>query len=138
MGDPSLQPTEEQQDQADEKKSAAIAAFNDGNMEDAVKLFTEAIELNPGSAILHAKRANALLKLKKPVNAIRDCDKAISLNPDSAQGYKFRGRAHRLLGEWVEAHKDLATACKLDYDDVANEWLKEVEPNVSILFSICI
>lgn len=36
----------------------------------------------------------------------------------------------RLLGNFLEAHRDLATACKLDYDDVANEWLKEVEPNV--------
>ncbi|PIO60693.1 tetratricopeptide repeat protein, partial [Teladorsagia circumcincta] len=70
-----------------------------------------------------------LLKLKRPMAAIADCDKAISINADSAQGYKFRGRAYRLLGKWVEAHADLATACKLDYDDVANEWLKEVEPN---------
>lgn len=36
----------------------------------------------------------------------------------------------RLLGEWERAFKDLTMACKLDYDDVANEWLKEVEPNV--------
>ncbi|EYC32295.1 hypothetical protein Y032_0003g1503 [Ancylostoma ceylanicum] len=42
-----------------------------------------------------------------------------------------------LLGKWVEAHSDLATACKLDYDDVANEWLKEVEPNVSLVFFLC-
>lgn len=76
---------------------------------------------------------SALLKLKKPVAAIQDCNKAISINPDSAQGYKFRGRANRLLGRWIEAHTDLAIACKLDYDDMANEWLKEVESNVSLL-----
>lgn len=38
---------------------------------------------------------------------------------------------YRLLGHWEEAYKDLATACKLDYDDMANEWMKEAEPNVS-------
>ena len=75
-----------------------------------------------------------LLKLKRPISAIADCDKAISINPDSAQGYKFRGRANRLLGKWVEAKTDLATACKLDYDEAANEWLKEVEPNVSFKY----
>ncbi|KAK6057262.1 tetratricopeptide repeat protein [Cooperia oncophora] len=107
--------------------------FFEGNMDDALKYFTEAIELNPGLAILHAKRANVLLKLKRPMAAIADCDKAISINADSAQGYKFRGRAYRLLGKWVEAHADLATACKLDYDDVANEWLKEVEPNLDLV-----
>lgn len=30
----------------------------------------------------------------------------------------------------MEASKDLAMACRLDYDDQANEWLKEVTPKV--------
>jgi len=129
MGDTSIEATEERMEQADEKRSAAANAFSEGNFEDALKLFTEAIELNPGSALLHAKRANVLLKLNKPMAAIRDCDKAISINPDSAQPYKFRGRAHRFLGQWEEAFRDLAMACKLDYDEQGHEWMKEVEAN---------
>lgn len=93
------------------------------------------------------------MKLSKPLAAIRDCDKAIALNPDSSAGYKFRGRAYRfillfyyfifffifrLLGKWSEAHKDLVLACKIDYDDTAAEWLKEVEPNVSILYKLSV
>ncbi|EJW77024.1 TPR Domain containing protein, partial [Wuchereria bancrofti] len=81
---------------------------------EAVLHFTSAIELNSRLAVLHAKRANALLKLNKPNGAIPDCDKAVSLNANSAQGHKFRGRAHRLLGNFVEVHRDLAMACKLD------------------------
>uniref|UniRef100_A0A7I4YDW0 STI1 domain-containing protein n=1 Tax=Haemonchus contortus TaxID=6289 RepID=A0A7I4YDW0_HAECO len=129
MGDPNKEASDDDIEKANEARDKAMAAFSEGNMDDALKYFTEAIELNPGLAILHAKRANVLLKLKRPMAAIADCNKAISINADSAQGYKFRGRAYRLLGKWVEAHADLATACKLDYDDVANEWLKEVEPN---------
>jgi len=102
MGDFSVEATEEQIEKADEKRTEALSAFSEGNFEESLKLFTEAIELNPGSALLHAKRANVLLKLNKPVAAVRDCDKAIALNPDSAQPYKFRGRAHRLLGHWEE------------------------------------
>jgi suppressor of tumorigenicity protein 13 len=34
-----------------------------------------------------------------------------------------------LLGNWAEAAKDLRQACKLDFDDEADEWLKEVTPN---------
>jgi suppressor of tumorigenicity protein 13 len=129
MGDPNKSTSDEDIEKANDKRDEAMAAFGEGNFDEAVKLFTEAIELNPGLALLHAKRANALLKLRKPVSAIRDCDKAIAINPDSAQAYKFRGRAKRLLGHWVEAYHDLGMACKLDYDDTANEWLKEVEPN---------
>uniref|UniRef100_A0A0R3RSN3 TPR_REGION domain-containing protein n=1 Tax=Elaeophora elaphi TaxID=1147741 RepID=A0A0R3RSN3_9BILA len=131
MGNSNKEITEEDMEKADEQRMLAVNAFNEGDFEKAVVHFTNAIELNPGLAVLHAKRANALLKLNKPNGAIRDCDKAISLNADSAQSYKFRGRAHRLLGNFVEAHRDLAMACKLDYDDEANIWLKEVEPNVS-------
>ena len=31
----------------------------------------------------------------------------------------------------MEAARDLRTACKIDFDDTADEWLKEVTPNVS-------
>lgn len=93
-----------------------------------MNFYTEAILLNP-TALFYAKRGQAFLKLKKPNAAIRDCNRALKLNPDSASAFKFRGRAHRLLGNWEEAAKDLRQACKLDYDDEADEWLKEVTPN---------
>lgn len=31
----------------------------------------------------------------------------------------------------MEAAKDLRLACKIDFDEQADEWLKEVTPNVS-------
>ena len=31
-----------------------------------------------------------------------------------------------MLGKFAEAQKDLATACKIDFDEQADEWLKEV------------
>lgn len=74
---------------------------------------------------------SAFIKLKKPNAAIKDCDAAIEVNPDSAQGYKWRGRAHQLLGHWDEASKDFQTACKLDYDDDVNAWLKEIKSKVT-------
>lgn len=133
MGDPSVEVTEEKMDQSSEKRSEAMEAQCEGKLDESLKLWTEAIELNPTSAVLFAKRANVLLKLEKPNAAIRDANKALELNPDQALGFKIRGRAHRLLGHWEEAAKDLATACKLDYTDEANEWLKEVTPNAKKL-----
>uniref|UniRef100_A0A8I3MV25 Hsp70-interacting protein N-terminal domain-containing protein n=2 Tax=Canis lupus familiaris TaxID=9615 RepID=A0A8I3MV25_CANLF len=125
MGDENVEITEEMMDQANDKKVAAIDALNDGELQKAIDLFTDAIKLNPRLAILYAKRASVFIKLQKPNAAIRDCDRAIEINPDSAQPYKWRGKAHRLLGHWEEAAHDLALACKLDYDEDAsamNAW----------------
>lgn len=129
MGDPSKEVTEELSDQADEKRVEAMSQLSEGNIEKAIELFTEAIEINPNSALLFAKRGQAYLKLTKPNACIRDCTKALELNCDSAPAYKFRGRAYRLLGEWELAAKDLRQACNIDFDEQTDEWLKEVTPN---------
>ncbi|KAF0032434.1 hypothetical protein F2P81_014724 [Scophthalmus maximus] len=132
MGDfENAEVTEEMMDQANEKKMEAIDALGEGNLQKALDLFTAAIKLNPCLAILYAKRASVFIKMQKPNAAIRDCNRAININPDSAQPYKWRGKAHRLLGHWEEAAKDLATACKLDYDEDASAMLKDVQPKAN-------
>ncbi|KAF3831995.1 hypothetical protein GH733_000807 [Mirounga leonina] len=128
MGDENVEITEEMMDQANDKKVAAIDALGDGELQKAIDLFTDAIKLNPRSAILYAKRASVFIKLQKPNAAIRYCERAIEVNPDSALPYKWRGKAHRLLGNWEETAHDLALACKLDYDEDASAMLKEVQP----------
>ncbi|XP_070332512.1 LOW QUALITY PROTEIN: hsc70-interacting protein-like [Odocoileus virginianus] len=127
MGDENVEITEEMMDQANDKKVAATDALNDGELQKAIDLFTDAIKLNP-RLVLYAKRASVFIKVQKPNAAIRDCDRAIEINPDSAQPYKWRGKAHRLPGHWEEAAHDLALACKLDYDEDASAMLKEVQP----------
>ncbi|XP_059408660.1 hsc70-interacting protein-like isoform X2 [Carassius carassius] len=132
MGDyENMEVTDEMMDQAHEKKNEAIGVLGDGDLQRALELFTEAIKLNPKLAILYAKRASVYVKMQKPNAAIRDCDRAISINPDSAQPYKWRGKAHKLLGLWEEAARDLAMACKLDYDEEASVMLKEVQPKAN-------
>ncbi|XP_052120532.1 putative protein FAM10A4, partial [Frankliniella occidentalis] len=121
--------SEEDIDKSSEKATEAVQAFQSGEFENAIKLYSESISLNPGKAILYAKRGQAYLKLQKPNACIRDCSQALKLNPDSAQAYKFKGRAHRLLGQWEEAAKDLRSAAKIDFDDQVDEWLREVTPN---------
>merc|ERR1712037_715716 len=81
------------------------------------------------SAMPFVKRGQCFMKLSKPNACIRDCTRAIEINPDNAAAHKFRGRAHRLLGNFLEAAKDLRLACKIDFDDQADEWLREVTPN---------
>ncbi|XP_015123873.1 putative protein FAM10A4 isoform X2 [Diachasma alloeum] len=129
MGNLSLQPTEEEIAEAQLKRSEAVSAFSEKDYEKALALYTEAIILNPHAALLYAKRGQVFLQLNKPNACIRDCNRAIELNPDSAAAHKFRGRAHQLLGDWEEAATDLRLACQFDFDEQADEWLREVAPN---------
>ncbi|XP_046624368.1 hsc70-interacting protein-like isoform X1 [Neodiprion virginianus] len=129
MGNPTLQPTEEEVAESQAKRSEAVSAFVENNYEKALSLYTEAIVLNPQASLLYAKRGQLYLMLNKPNACIRDCDRALEINPDSAAAHKFRGRAYRLLGKWEEAANDLRLACKIDFDEQADEWLREVTPN---------
>jgi len=133
MGNPDVEVPEADSDAADAKRSEAQQKLSEGSFEEAIQLFTEAIKLNPQSAVLFAKRANAYIKLKKPNAAIRDCNRALELNPNSQQGLKWRGYAYRLLGKWEEAHVDFCAAQKNDYDESVAEWIKEVLPNANKL-----
>lgn len=38
-----------------------------------------------------------------------------------------------MLGHWEEAAKDLRQACKIDFDEETDEWLREVTPNAKKL-----
>ncbi|XP_038214487.1 putative protein FAM10A4 [Zerene cesonia] len=129
MGDPSKEVTDEERDQSDEKRTAAMEAFSKQEYEEAIALYTEAIKLNPQSAVLFAKRGQAFLKLNKLHACIKDCSHTLELNCDSAAAYKFRGRAYRLLGSFENASHDLCESLKIDYDDQVNEWLSEIKPN---------
>ncbi|XP_015431949.1 PREDICTED: hsc70-interacting protein-like [Dufourea novaeangliae] len=129
MGNPTLQPTEEEIAESQAKRSEAVSAFAEKDYERAVQFYTEAILLNPQASLLYAKRGQVYLLMNKPNACIRDCDRALELNPDSAAAHKFRGRANHLLGKFEEAANDLRLACKFDFDEQADEWLREVTPN---------
>lgn len=133
MGDANKVPTEDELEKAGEFRSQAAAHYSEQRYEDAVAAYEQAILLNPTNALYYAKRGQAYLKLNKPNACIRDCSGALTLNCDSAAAYKFRGRAHRLLGDWQSAAKDLRQACKIDFDEEADEWLREVQPNAKKL-----
>ena len=62
LGDSNKTVSDEDEMKAGDKRSEAQAAMADGNFEEAVKVFTEAIELNPRLAMLFAKRAQCYVK----------------------------------------------------------------------------
>ncbi|KAL0619032.1 putative protein FAM10A4 [Plecturocebus cupreus] len=70
MGDENAEITQEMMIQANDKKVAAVEALNGDELQKAIDLFTVAIKLNPGLAILYAQRAGVFIKLQKPNAAI--------------------------------------------------------------------
>ncbi|XWS37561.1 hypothetical protein CRYUN_Cryun19dG0054000 [Craigia yunnanensis] len=129
MGDPSVEVTDDKRDAAQTEKLKAVDAISEGKLDKAKDYLTEAILLNPTSAIFYATRASVFVKLSKPNAAIHDADAALEINPDLAKGYKVRGMARAMLGLWEEAARDLHLASKLDYDEEIGSALKKVEPN---------
>lgn len=124
-----LEVSEEDFEKFEQHKGEAIRAYQDGEYQKAFDCYTKAIEANPNIAAMYAKRGQCCLKMRQPNACVRDCDRALLINSNYAAAYKYRGRAHRLLGRWTEAAQDLRQACKIDMDDEADEWLREVTPN---------
>lgn len=83
----------------------------------ALTLCTEAIMLGSPTALLCAKRAEVLLKLKRPRACIEDCNAALALDPHIGKAFRLRGIAWRHLGNWSEAHRDLFMGQQLDFDE---------------------
>lgn len=83
----------------------------------AVKLFDEAIELNPNNAEAWGGRGTAYYNLKQYDRAIQDYNTAIELNPNYSGYYKSRGRAYNHLKQYEQAIKDFNKAIELNPKD---------------------
>jgi len=117
LGPGEVELTDEQMDKQSEAKQAAVDALEIGELESALEKYSEVIRIGNASALMYAKRADLLLKLKRPRASINDSNAALKLNPDSGKAYKTRGRAYRKLCKWEESFMDLTTGQKIDYDD---------------------
>lgn len=109
--------TEEEEDRQNSLKGAAAEMIEDGDKAGALGKLTEAIMVGGPNAMLLSRRADLLLKMKRPNAAILDASAALQKNPDSAKAYKIRAKAYRSLGKYSEAVDDFAQCQKIDYDD---------------------
>lgn len=76
-------------DGAGDAKGEAAEAKASNNYDHAVNMYTKAMELGGASAMTLANRADCLLKMKRPMAALSDCDEALKMNPDSAKALRF-------------------------------------------------
>ncbi|CAF3711765.1 unnamed protein product [Rotaria sordida] len=72
----------------EELKSKANTAFSAGkNDDDAIKLYTQAIELDKKNHILYSNRSAAYAKSNKYEDALKDAEQCITLKPDFVKEY---------------------------------------------------
>ena len=92
---------------ASQKSDEAYKLLLRGDYRGAIKLYDEAIQLNPNDSWIYHNRGTAYKTLGKYQQAIQDFSKAIQLNPNAPMPYLYRGRCYEAIGYKREAQVDL-------------------------------
>jgi len=100
------------------KKEEGNTAFKAGNLEEAYKLYSEALLIDPcnrsTNAKLHFNRATVAAKQKKMDECISDCDKALDLDPGYTKALLRRAKCYMESEQFEEAVRDYEKVLKSD------------------------
>ena len=88
--------------------------LEDGQYEDAVKEFTEALKKNPQHAMARLGLAITYMQMGKDSEAMQEFDLVIQQNPGLAVAYADRGILNDRLGNYQKALDDYKKALELD------------------------
>ncbi|KAH6575146.1 hypothetical protein BASA60_005167 [Batrachochytrium salamandrivorans] len=88
---------------SDDFKAQGNKAFSSGEFESAIKLFSQAIDLDPSNHVLYSNRSAAYASLHNYTDAVTDANKTIELRPDWVKGYSRKGAALHGLGQLDDA-----------------------------------
>ncbi|ENN78715.1 dnaJ homolog subfamily C member 7 [Dendroctonus ponderosae] len=113
------------------KKEEGNEAFKLCKFHDAVKLYTEALEIDPLNKKTNAKlffnRATALSRLTKIKDAILDCSSALRLDDTYLKALLRRAKCYMDIGEFEDAVKDYEKALKMDKSRENKRLLQEAK-----------
>ena len=98
---------------ANQKNNEADKLRNKSDYESAIKLYSEAIELNPNAYYLYENRGECYKALKQYEKAIQDYSEAVELHPYISRLYNMRGECYRALGNEEKANEDFKKAVEL-------------------------
>ncbi|KAG9321327.1 hypothetical protein KVV02_006244 [Mortierella alpina] len=99
----SSEPTDEEKKNAEELKVAGNRKVNEKDYAEAIRLYGEAIVLNPKNAVYYANRAAAYSQMGDHQNAITDSLKAAEVDPSYSKAYSRLGHAYFSVGKYKEA-----------------------------------
>lgn len=88
--------------------------YNQGGFDQAIKLFSESLRINPSRPDTYYWRGLALLAIKDNERALKDLSEAIKLAPDCAGCYVSRGLVYSNMGQLDKAIADFDEALNID------------------------
>lgn len=71
---------------AEDFKDRGNASFQAGNIQEAISLYTQAIELDPDNYIYYSNRSAAYMKADSKSKALKDAERCLELNPSFIKG----------------------------------------------------
>ncbi|XP_039181065.1 serine/threonine-protein phosphatase 5 [Crotalus tigris] len=104
-------------ERAEALKTQANDYFKAKDYENAVKYYSQAIELNPTNAIYYANRSLAYLRTECYGYALADATKSIDLDKKYIKGYYRRATSNMALGKFKAALRDYETVVQVKPND---------------------
>lgn len=102
----------------EECKGRANAAFKNNKFDEAIRLYTECLQLDPGfrtyNAIIYCNRSLAYMKLRKTTEALGDINKSIELNAGNAKAFFRRGEIKTQLKDYEGGLRDFQQVRQID------------------------
>lgn len=108
---------------AKEYSDSAYSFVRAGNIQEAINLYTLAIEKDPEFIDAYYNRGIMHYFLKEYKKAIEDLSKVIEKKPDHVMAYASRGSAYDTIGNQQKALSDFRKAAQLGDKDV-QEYLR--------------
>eukprot|EP01127_Copromyxa_protea_P004853 TRINITY_DN14671_c0_g1_i1.p1 TRINITY_DN14671_c0_g1~~TRINITY_DN14671_c0_g1_i1.p1 ORF type:complete len:582 (-),score=207.47 TRINITY_DN14671_c0_g1_i1:28-1773(-) len=99
---------------AEAAKDRGNEATKTRNFGEAVRCYTEAIQLDSTNATYYSNRSAAYTGLRDYENAIADADKALAIDPKFVRAYQRKGQALSAQQKYVEAIKVYQAALEID------------------------
>lgn len=94
---------------ATEYKNKGNEAFKAQRYQEAIELFTKAIECNPSDHVFYSNRSGSYLNNQQYNEALQDAETCIKMNPSWPRGYQRKGSALFYLNridDAISAYKD--------------------------------
>ena len=99
---------------ANQKNEEGLKLHYSKDYNGAIKLYNEAIEIDPNAAYTYNNRGIAYNDLGQNERAIQDYNKAIKLNPNLAELYNNRGLGYQALKQYERAIQDYNKAIQIN------------------------